>query len=81
MRAPIESGAGRRVGKRTLSNSPQRLARCQGQRHPLHEVAWERQKTPAKTRVANAVWKCETVPEKSEGMTAFVEFLTDCDAD
>jgi hypothetical protein len=30
----------RRVSKLTLSNSLQRIARCRGQRHPLHEVAW-----------------------------------------
>jgi hypothetical protein len=45
------------IGKLVLSSILQRFARCQGQRRPLHEVAWARQKSPAKTRYANAVWK------------------------
>jgi hypothetical protein len=54
------------LGKLRLSNSLQRIARSKRQRHPLHEVAWARQKTTAKTRVANAAWKCETC-QKSMG--------------
>jgi hypothetical protein len=70
-----------RVGKPTLSNRLKRIARFRRQRHPLHEVAWARQKTPVKTRVANAAWKCEIVPEKYGGKALVKQFLADCEAD
>jgi hypothetical protein len=72
-----------RVSKLTFSNSRQRITRSQRQRHPLHEVAWARQKTPAKTRVANAAGGVEVRnrARKYGRKALFAQFLADCEAD